>query len=145
MAQPFLGDRKPLEAFREAIARGEQPVPLANLLGFRAVEVDAGRCVMELDAGPEHGNIIGTLHGGVLATLADSAMGVAFAATLEAGERCTTVELRINFLRPFDQGRIRAVAQVIRRGRNLGYQECDLLDEAGQLLARSSSTYMVLR
>jgi uncharacterized protein (TIGR00369 family) len=72
-------------------------------------------------------------------------MGVAFAATLEAGERCTTVELRINFLRPFDKGRIRAVAQVVRRGRNLGYLECDLLDEAGQLLARSSSTYMVLR
>jgi uncharacterized protein (TIGR00369 family) len=138
-------DRKPLDVFREVIAKGEQPVPLANLLGFRAVEVDAGRCVMELDAGEEHGNIIGTLHGGVLAAVADSAMGVAFAATLEAGERCTTVELRINFLRPFDKGRIRAVAQVVRRGRNLGYLECDLLDAAGQLLARSSSTYMVLR
>jgi len=145
MTQPFLADRRPLDVFREVMARGEQPVPLANLLGFRAVEVDAGRCVMELDSGPQHANIIGTLHGGVLATIADSAMGVAFAATLEAGERCTTVELRINFLRPFDRGRVRAVGQVVRRGRNIGYLECDLLDDAGQLLARSSSTYMVLR
>ncbi len=145
MSQPFLGEGKPLEAFRAAIAEGRQSVPLGDLLGFRAVEVDAGRAVIELDARDDHGNIIGTLHGGVIATVADSAMGVAFATTLEAGERCTTVELKINFLRPFDKGKVRAVGHVVRRGRTLGYLECDVLDEAGQLLARSSSTYMILR
>jgi uncharacterized protein (TIGR00369 family) len=72
-------------------------------------------------------------------------MGLACAATLAAGETCTTVDLKVNFLRPFEDGVLRAIASVIKRGRTLSYVECDVVDSEGRLIARSSSTCMVLR
>jgi uncharacterized protein (TIGR00369 family) len=133
-----------LEAFRAALAAGRQPVPLAELLNFRLTEIEEDRAVVELEADDRHGNIIGTLHGGVVATIADSAMGLAHASTLAAGELSTTVEFKINFLRSFRSGRLRAVSRVVKRGRTLSMMECDVLDEAGQLIARASGTWMTL-
>jgi uncharacterized protein (TIGR00369 family) len=145
MTLPILNEAPPLETFRKLLSEGQHTVPLGELLGFRLVEIDPGRAVVELEAGPRHANIIGTLHGGVIATIADSAMGLACAATLAAGETCTTVDLKVNFLRPFEDGILRAVASVLKRGRTLGYVECDVVDSEGRLIARSSSTCMVLR
>ncbi len=145
MASPILNDGRPLDVFRSALAAGRQPVPLAALIGFRVTEIEAGRAVVEMEAGDQHANIIGTLHGGIIATLADSAMGLAYAATLEAGERATSVDLRVNFLRPVGSGAVRAVSSVIRRGRTLGYIECDVFDAENRLVARASSTCMTIR
>jgi uncharacterized protein (TIGR00369 family) len=76
------------------------------------IEVEPGRAVMALEAGERHANPMGTLHGGVLCDLADAAMGMAYAATLDEGETFTTLELKINFLKPVRTGRLTAVGHV---------------------------------
>lgn len=87
---------------------------------------------------------MGSLHGGILCDIADAAMGIAFASTLAAGESFTTVELKINFLRPVREAQLRAEGRVIQRGRTVGYLECDVTDENGKLIAKSNSTCLVL-
>jgi uncharacterized protein (TIGR00369 family) len=126
--------------------RGEAPSPpIGRLLGLVLKAVEPGRAVFEMEADERHHNPMGTLHGGVYCDLADLAMGYAFAATLADGETFTTVELKINFFRPVRQGRLTAEARIVKAGRTLGYIECDIRDQAGNLLARAASTCMKLR
>jgi uncharacterized protein (TIGR00369 family) len=120
-------------------------VPVARLIGFEAKEVADGRAVVTLAAGKQHANPMGTLHGGILCDIADAAMGMAFTSTLASGESLTTIELSINFFRPVWEARLRAEGKVVRRGRTIGYIECEITDENGRLIAKASSTYMVLR
>jgi uncharacterized protein (TIGR00369 family) len=88
---------------------------------------------------------MGTLHGGVLCDIADAAMGMAYASSLGEGETFTTLELKINFLRPVRTARLRAVGEVVSRGRTIGLVTCDVRDEEERLVARASSTCMMLR
>jgi uncharacterized protein (TIGR00369 family) len=126
--------------------RGEDPPPpIAQLIGFRLTAIKPGAAIIEFDASEAHANPMGTLHGGVLCDVADAAMGYAFAATLDAGESFTTLELKINFLKPIWKARLKATGRVVRRGRVIGLVECDVTDEGGSLVARASSTCMTLR
>jgi uncharacterized protein (TIGR00369 family) len=118
--------------------------PVAELIGFLVPEIASGRSVATLEAGPQHANPMGTLHGGVLCDLADAAMGVAFASTLAEGESFTTIELKINFFRPVWNAQLRAEGNVVRRGKMIGYVECDITDEKGRLVAKAASTCLVL-
>jgi uncharacterized protein (TIGR00369 family) len=118
---------------------------VARLIGFEAKEIADGRAVVTLAAGPQHANPMGTLHGGILCDIADAAMGMAFASTLAPEETFTTVELKINFFRPVWEANLKAEGKVVRRGRSLGYVECEVTDEGGQLIAKASSTCMALR
>jgi len=120
-------------------------VPVARLIGFEAKEIGDGCAIVTLAAGPRHANPMGTLHGGILCDIADAAMGMAFASTLAAEETFTTVELKINFFRPVWEANLKAEGRVVRRGRSLGYVECEITDEGGQLIAKASSTCMALR
>jgi uncharacterized protein (TIGR00369 family) len=120
-------------------------VPIAELIGFRVEEIDDGRAVALLHAGPQHANPMGTLHGGVLCDLADAAMGMAFATTLAPDESFTTMTLSINFFRPVWQARLRAEARVINRGKNVGYVECEVTDQDSKRIAKARSTCFVLR
>lgn len=120
-------------------------VPIARLIGFEAREIADGRAAVTLAAGPQHANPMGTLHGGILCDIADAAMGIAFASTLARGESFTTVELKINFFRPVWEACLKAEGKVVRRGRSLGYIECEISDERGQLVAKAASTCLVLR
>ena len=120
-------------------------VPIARLIGFEAQEIADGRAIVTLVAGPQHANPMGTLHGGVLCDIADAAMGMAFASTLAPDESFTTIELKINFFRPVWEARLRAEGKVVRRGNSVGNIECEMTDESGRLVAKSSSTCMVLR
>jgi uncharacterized protein (TIGR00369 family) len=88
---------------------------------------------------------MGTLHGGILCDLADAAMGMAFASTLDDAESFTSLELKINFLRPFWTGRLRAEAEVVSRGKTVGLVECSVSDERQRLIAKASLTCLVLR
>jgi uncharacterized protein (TIGR00369 family) len=119
--------------------------PIGELLGFRAIEAGSGRAVIAFKAGPQHANPMGSLHGGVLCDIADAAMGYAFASTLAEGEAFTTVELKINFLRPIWNAELKAEAKVVQRGKTIGYVECEVTDEKGRLIAKSASTCTVLR
>lgn len=128
-----------------AMVRGELPhPPVATLVGFRCRSVGNGEAVFDLEAGPQHANPMGTLHGGILCDLADAAMGVAFASTLGEGETFATLELKINFLRPVWTGNLVATGRIVSRGRTIGLTECDITDAAGRLVARASSTCMTL-
>jgi uncharacterized protein (TIGR00369 family) len=130
----------------ERMARGEvtQP-PVARLIGFQLTSVRHGESVIELEASDTHANPMGTLHGGILCDIADAAMGIAFASTLEDDESFTTLELKINFLRPVWKEKLRAAGKVVKRGKSVGMVECDVTNSQGALVARSSSTCLVLR
>jgi uncharacterized protein (TIGR00369 family) len=119
--------------------------PIAELIGFEVVEIGEGRAIGVLQAGPQHANPMGTLHGGVLCDIADAAMGMAFASTLAGDESFTTIALSINFFRPVWQARLQAEARVINRGKSVGYLECDVTDQHGKHIARANSTCFVLR
>ena len=129
----------------DRIKLGEAGAPVAKLVGFRLTSVESGRATFELEAGPEHANPMGTLHGGVLCDVADAAMGIAYASTLGDDESFTTLELKINFLRPFRNGTLTATARVVKAGRTIGLTECDVTDPDGRLIARAMSTCMTLR
>src|SRR6266849_2890073 len=120
-------------------------IPVARLIGFEAKEIADGRAIVTLAAGPQHANPMGTLHGGILCDIGDAAMGMAFASTLAPQESFTTVELKINFFRPVWEANLKAEGRVVRRGRSLGYVECEISDERGQLIAKAASTCLVLR
>jgi uncharacterized protein (TIGR00369 family) len=100
---------------------------------------------MKLEAGEQHSNPMGTLHGGIFCDLADAAMGMAFFSTCAEGESFTTLELKINFLRPFWTGTLLAHGKVVHRGKTVGMTECDVVDENDRLIARASSTCLALR
>jgi len=133
-----------LERVRGMIRGDVPPPPVATLVGFRILEVEPGRAVFELEAGPQHANPMGTLHGGILCDLADAAMGIAYASTLSESESFTTLELKINFFKPVWNARLTATARVVKRGKTVGMAECDVVDASGSLVARASSTCMTL-
>ncbi|HEV8439428.1 MAG TPA: PaaI family thioesterase [Methylomirabilota bacterium] len=136
---------KMLELMR-MVQRGEiAPPAVATLIGFSLASIEPGRAVVELDAGSRHANPMGTLHGGILCDIADAAMGMAYAASLEEDETFTTLELKINFLRPVWTGRLIATGRVVNAGRTVGLVECDVQDDKERLVARASSTCMTLR
>ena len=128
------------------VHRGElPPPPVASLIGFRIGAIERGLVVMEMDAGPQHANPMGTVHGGILCDLADAAMGMAYASSLDEGETFTTLELKINFLKPVWDGKLTATGRVIKAGRTVGLVECDVHDDKQALVARASSTCMTLK
>ncbi len=136
---------KMLDWIQMAMRGKVPPPPIARFIGFTITEVEPGRAVVEFEAGPQHTNPMGTLHGGVLCDIADAAMGMAYAAALGEGESFTTLELKINFLKPVRTGKLRAIARVVKAGRTVGLMECDVVDEKESLVARVTSTCMTLR
>lgn len=121
------------------------PPPIASLIGFELVSIDSGRAVIEFEADHRHANPMGTLHGGILCDISDAAMGMAYASRLKEGESFTTLELKINFLKPVWKTRLRAQANVVDGGKTVGLVMCDVLDEQERIVARASSTCMTLR
>lgn len=129
---------------REIIESGKPIMPLAEHLGFTIKSSEFGQAVIEFEMKKHHTNPMGTLHGGVLSAFADTAMGVAFASMLEEGESLSTLELKINYLKPVWNGKLLALGKVVKKGKLTGLVECDIVDEKEQLVARASSTYMTL-
>jgi uncharacterized protein (TIGR00369 family) len=128
------------------VQRGElPPPPVATLIGFTIGSIEPGRVVMEMETGPQHSSPLGTVHGGILCDLADAAMGMAYASSLDDKETFTTLELKINFLKPVWSGRLTATGYVVKSGRTVGLVDCDVHDEKQSLVARASSTCMTLR
>jgi len=132
-------------SFSDRLKSGEIHPPAADLVGFRMLSFADGEARFEMEAGRRHHNPMGTVHGGILCTLADSAMGMAFASTLAEGETFTTLEIKVNYLRPVFEEKLFASAKVVHRGRSVGLVECDVTTENGKLVARAVSTCSVLR
>lgn len=113
-------------------------------LGARVAEAEPGRVVIELEAGPQHRHGGGVVQGGVITQIADAAMGMTLATLQEDGNWNTTIELKINFVRPAIEGTLRAVGRVVEMRQSLLFSEADVLDAQGRLIARASSTCMVV-
>jgi uncharacterized protein (TIGR00369 family) len=133
--------------FLRAIASGElaQP-PIGDVLGFRLIEAEPGRVVFRCDMDERHFNLIGSVHGGLVATLIDSASGCAVYTTLARGDAWTTLNLGVDYLRPTPgEGPVRCVGRVVRVGRRTGVADAELLDAEGRVCARGSSTCLIMR
>ncbi|MER5831411.1 PaaI family thioesterase [Streptomyces sp. NPDC002130] len=119
---------------------------IGRLLGMRFDEVDHGRIVISLDTRPDFANPLGTVHGGIAATLLDSAMGCAVHTTLPAGTRYTTLELKVNYIRAARTNgqTLTAEGTVIHTGRRTATAEGKVLDEQGKLIAHATTTCMIL-
>lgn len=131
-----------------AIRDGElPPPPIAALMGFAPVEVEEGRVVFAVEPAEYHYNPIGLVHGGLAATLLDSAMGCAVQTLLPAGVGYTTLEVKVNYVRPMtrDTGRVLAEATVLHRGSRVATAEGRVFaEDTGKLLAHGTTTCMVL-
>jgi uncharacterized protein (TIGR00369 family) len=138
-------ERRPPEGALASAVAALPFAPVAELIGFRPISIEKGAAVIELEADARHTNPMGTLHGGILCDIADAAMGIAYASTLEPGESFTTLELKINFLRPIWNARLQATGKVVQRGRTVGLVECEVHDEEQRLVAKASSTCLTLR
>ena len=113
-------------------------------LGARITEAEPGRVVVELDAGPKHRHGGGVVQGGVITQIADAAMGMSLATLQEEHIWNTTIELKINFLRPMVEGRLRAIGRVVEIKQSLLFGEADVVDHQGRLIARASSTCLAV-
>jgi len=128
--------------YLQKVMRGETPPPpITTLIGFALTSVEHGKAIIELNA-DRHVNPFGGIHGGLISNIADAAMGAAYHSTLAENETCSTLELKISFLRPAPKGKLRAEGKVIKQGQNIGFLECDVTDDKGQLIARATSTLL---
>jgi uncharacterized protein (TIGR00369 family) len=135
-----------LETLRRVIA-GELPAtPMARLIDIRLSEADRGRVVFEATPAEFHYNFSGTVHGGFAATLLDSAMACAIYTTLDAGQNCPTLELKINYVRAITSGLgpVRGIGTVIHRGRTTALAEGRVEDRQGRLLAHATTTCLIV-
>jgi uncharacterized protein (TIGR00369 family) len=141
-----LRDRDGYQQLR-ALARGAAaPPPAVALLGMRLDSVQRGRVVFSVVADEMHENPMGTMHGGIIATLVDSAMGCAVFSMLPAGDTFTTLELKTNYVRPIVQttGVVRG-RPVVHLGGNVATTEATVKDAYGELYAHATSTCMIKR
>lgn len=134
-----------LDSLRGLVTGATPLPPIATLIGFTAKRVELGTATMELETSARHANPMGTLHGGVICDVADAAMGIAFATTLEDDESFTTLDLTAKYVKPIWNARLQATAVVVKRTRTLGLIECDVTDDGGSLVAKVYSSCMVLR
>ncbi|WP_282156049.1 PaaI family thioesterase [Cytobacillus gottheilii] len=134
-----------MEPYIKLNAHKKIPVPpIAKLIGFFPAEIKSGETIFELETKEIHFNPMGTVHGGILCDLADAAMGLAFSTLLNENETFTTIELKINFLKPIWLTTLKAHAKVIKKGRTIGYIDCSIYDGDGAIVATASSTCMTL-
>jgi uncharacterized protein (TIGR00369 family) len=132
--------------YLQAVAEGKlPPPPIALLLGFDIEEVEEGRAVFTAETGEHQYNPIGVVHGGLAATLLDSAMGCAVHSRLPAGRGYTTLEIKVNYVRAIkrESGPLRAVGTVVHMGGKTATAEARLLDREGRLCAHASTTCML--
>jgi uncharacterized protein (TIGR00369 family) len=133
-------------AFVQGLVDGSLPLnTIAQTLGYDVSEAESGRVVVTLVPNDSHLNPSGTVHGGLAATLLDSAMGLAIWSTLEKGLGQTTLEFKISLIRPITPGMgvIRAEGTVLNRGRRVGTAEGRITDERGRLLAHGTTTCLI--
>ena len=132
----------------EILADLRQRVAASDFHGWIGIELlDArpGEVEVSLDVEPRHLNLQGLLHGGMIATLADTATGLAVRTKLEPGTRHVTVQLDVQFLSAGRPGRIVARGRVVRAGRQIAHAEADIVDLEGKLLARAQSTVAIMK
>ena len=134
--------------YMQKLAAGEVPPSgMSELMGFKLVEASEGRAVLTIRPEERHYNGIGIVHGGLAATLLDSALGCAINTMMPAGRLFTTLEMKINYVRPMrrETGEVRCEASVIHVGGRVATAEGRIIDENGKLYAHGTATCMLFR
>jgi len=144
---PSSGDASVKDRFAEA--------PISRLVGFQVQPPDQqlgqdsslplGHAVVLLPCLVHHHNPMGRVHGGLIAALADAAMGIAFGRTLLPGEDFSTIDMQIQFIRPVTTGLIRAEAKVVERGLRIGFVRCDITNQRGKIVATATCTCTLIQ
>jgi uncharacterized protein (TIGR00369 family) len=132
--------------YLRAIAAGSAPPPpLARLLGFEIETIEEGRVTFAMDPAEYHYNPYGVVHGGVAATLFDSALGCAVQSLLPKASMAPTMQLNINYIRPItiSTGRVRCSGQVVHLGNRSATAEGRLVDMHGKLYAHATGTFVI--
>ncbi|WP_405560506.1 PaaI family thioesterase [Streptomyces canus] len=134
-----------IDFLREVQAGGLPRAPISHTVDFALDEVEPGRAVFSLTPGEEHYNPIGSMHGGVFATLLDSAAGCAVQTLLPQGMAYTSLDLTVKFLRrvTVDTGPVRAIGTVVNKGRQTALAQAQLVDAEDRLLAHATSSCML--
>ncbi len=114
-----------------------------DLLGYKHRRAEGDSAVVELELGSEHMSRAERVHGGVLFSLLDTAMGRAVISALPTGKGCATVEMKINFFRPVQSGRVKAIGRLVNLTRHTAYTEGELHNEEGKLVAKTSGTFFI--
>jgi uncharacterized protein (TIGR00369 family) len=117
---------------------------LGEFLGMSVETVEPGVARAVAEATTTHHNPHGFVHGGVLFTMVDTSMGAATMSTLDEGQRCSTIELQLRFLRPVVDGRIEAVTTVVKPGRRIVHLESKVTDQHGRLVATATGSFAVI-
>jgi len=136
---------KPIEVFRKMVARELPAPPIGESFDFLLTEIGDGRAVFEGKPHAKFYNPLGTIHGGFICTLLDSAMACAIHATLEAGKGSTSVEIKINFVRPIFEktGSLKAVGEIVNVGKQIASSEGKLIGADGKLYAHGTTTCFI--
>jgi len=138
----FVGGLK--ERFREVTEGKADLPPIMDTLGMRVVQFGDGKAALKMNVDRRFHNPMGTLHGGIMTDLADACMGIATMSTLGEDETFTTLELKMNFLRPVYEDELTAEARVLHRGRKVALVESVVRNREGKDVARGTATQMVL-
>jgi uncharacterized protein (TIGR00369 family) len=136
-----------LEYMKMVVSGEISAAGMSELLGFRLTEVSEGHAVFSITPEERHYNGLGIVHGGLAATLLDSALGVAINSMMPAGKAFTTLEMKINYVRPIrrETGQLRCVANVIHVGGRVATAEGRVEDATGKLYAHGTATCMLFR
>lgn len=118
--------------------------PIANFMGFKVVHAEKGLIVIEMICTQEMLNSVGAVQGGMIATIADASMGMAAVTMLDDEHSATTVELKINYLRPPGLTRLKATGRIIHSGKRLMMGEADVVTDEGKLVSKATSTLMII-
>ncbi len=138
-------NEKPIEVFRKMVARELPAPPIGESFDFLLNEIGNGRAVFEGKPHAKFYNPLGTIHGGFICTLLDSAMACAIHSTLDAGKGSTSVEIKVNFVRPIFEktGSLKAVGEVINVGKQIASADGKLIGEDGKLYAHGTTTCFI--
>ena len=134
-----------LKKYEAALRRRTNEAGATSLLGLSLESLERGHVVFTMKIKPRHKQLHGVVHGGVLATVADTVAAIAAYTTVPKGTEIATVELKINFLEPVPGGRIKAVGRVLRTGRNFVVTECEIYKEDGAMVAKALLTFEAAR
>lgn len=135
---------KPNPAYISAIQESVHAAPYPALIGMKIAALEFDRCRIELELGERHLQPFGIVHGGVLATLIDTATFWAAFMRLPEDAGLVNVDLKLNYLKAVVRGQLRAEGQCLRAGRQISYTVASVFDEAGELIAHGTSTMMAL-
>jgi uncharacterized protein (TIGR00369 family) len=132
------------EIVYKAWKAGTYPSPATKTLGIKILELSEGRSLVEMMVDPKHHNMSATMHGGIMADIADAAMGIAIATTISPEEDFTTMEMNVSFYRPHIKGPLRAEGTVAKRGKRVAFAEAVLTNEDKQIVAKANGTWLFL-